>query len=168
MTIPRLELTAAPLATDIDIVQNRVLKIRDTLPSNTWRQINGKENPAGCASRGLSPKQLAEHQLWWTGAPWLNLPPDQWLASSMDLSSTAEISSEAAQEARPPIISSHPVRIGEADALLIRHLSLNKLVRVIAWINRAVRRLQQQPLPDCPQLGPHELEEARLYWVKYT
>ncbi|XP_015122056.1 uncharacterized protein LOC107044624 [Diachasma alloeum] len=60
-----------------DFVQNRVLKTRDTLPSATWRHINGKENPADCPSRDLSPKQLAEHHLWWTGPSWLVLPSDQ-------------------------------------------------------------------------------------------
>ncbi|XP_015119506.1 uncharacterized protein LOC107042822 [Diachasma alloeum] len=86
----------------------------------------------------------------------------------MDLASTTEVSSEAAKEARPPIISSHPVVIAERDALIIRYSSLRKLLRSTAWVNRAAKRFQGHQLPDSPQLEPQELEDARLYWVRHT
>uniref|UniRef100_A0A6V7JLS5 Uncharacterized protein n=1 Tax=Bracon brevicornis TaxID=1563983 RepID=A0A6V7JLS5_9HYME len=61
-----------------DYQQNKVIKIKDNLPTARWRHIAGKGNPADCASRGLSPSQLVNHQLWWQGPPWLNSSSEHW------------------------------------------------------------------------------------------
>ncbi|XP_063994589.1 uncharacterized protein LOC135172476 [Diachasmimorpha longicaudata] len=209
MTIPRLELTAAVMVTNLmayvqraleledaelylwsdssvaiawingdpsrwkDFVQNRVLKIQETLPTAKWNHINGKENPADCASRGISPTELREHHLWWTGPSWLVQPPEQWVAASTEaasteLASTSELASAVAMEAKPPTISSYPVHIVDEDALINRISSWNKVARITAWVNRAVNKFKGQPTPDSPQLGTTEIEDGRLFWVKYT
>ncbi|XP_063994477.1 uncharacterized protein LOC135172028 [Diachasmimorpha longicaudata] len=204
MTIPRLELTAAVMVTNLmayvqraleledaelylwsdssvaiawingdpsrwkDFVQNRVLKIQDTLPSAKWNHINGKENPADCASRGISPTELGEHHLWWTGPSWLVQPPEQWVAASSELASTSELSSVVATEAKPPTTSSYPVHIVDEDAPINRISSWNKVARITAWVNRTVNKFKGQPIPDSPQLGTTEIEDGRLFWVKYT
>lgn len=97
MTIPRLELSAAVLLTNLvslvllildlrqvpvflwtdsavvftwinnhpsrwkEYVYNRVCYIQETLPRAVWKCIPGKENPADCATRGLTPFQLLNH-----------------------------------------------------------------------------------------------------------
>ena len=43
-----------------------------------WNHVPGDQNPADCASRGLFPMQLDEHELWWNGPIWLKLQPTQW------------------------------------------------------------------------------------------
>ena len=50
-----------------EFVRNRVILIQELLPHGQWKLIRGKENPADCASRGLSSSQLVRHKLWWTG-----------------------------------------------------------------------------------------------------
>lgn len=35
-------------------------------------------NPADLLSRGISPDEQADAQLWWNGPPWLVLPPTDW------------------------------------------------------------------------------------------
>ncbi|XP_015120520.1 uncharacterized protein LOC107043500 [Diachasma alloeum] len=143
MTIPRLELTAALLLTQLvastkqmlqldqvdtylwsdssvalawirshasrwkDFVHNRVVKIQETLPNATWRHVSGKENPADCASRGISPSQLADHQLWWSGPEWINQDPKEWPHSSID--APAMDIPEVVREAKPA--PAHPVAI---------------------------------------------------------
>ncbi|CAH4033564.1 unnamed protein product [Pieris brassicae] len=52
-------------------VSNRVKQIVQDMPSNTWRYVKSEENPADCASRGISVKQLEMHSLWWNGPSWL-------------------------------------------------------------------------------------------------
>ncbi|XP_032688818.1 uncharacterized protein LOC116852490 [Odontomachus brunneus] len=59
-------------------VGNRVAAIHDLLPAVHWGHVPTKENPADCASRGLSPRSLRDHRLWWHGPDWVALPPDQW------------------------------------------------------------------------------------------
>lgn len=46
-----------------DFVRNRVAAIQERVPQGHWRFISGKENPADCASRGLSSAQLSRHHL---------------------------------------------------------------------------------------------------------
>ena len=58
-------------------VGNRVSYILDRLPANTWRHVPTSSNPADCASRGLLPKDLIQHSLWWKGPSWLQKEPPQ-------------------------------------------------------------------------------------------
>ncbi|XP_063540322.1 uncharacterized protein LOC134749332 [Cydia strobilella] len=45
-------------------VANRVSEILNTMDSAQWAHIRTKENPADCASRGMQPAELKEHDLW--------------------------------------------------------------------------------------------------------
>ena len=45
-------------------VGNRVSLIIDQIPPDRWKHVPGVQNPADCASRGLFPVQLKEHDLW--------------------------------------------------------------------------------------------------------
>lgn len=59
-------------------VGNRISHILDQLPPERWRHVPGVQNPADCASRGLFPLELKDHQLWWIGPQWLRLEPSHW------------------------------------------------------------------------------------------
>ena len=59
-------------------VGNRVSHILQSISPDRWNHVSSSENPADCASRGLFPSELTEHQLWWNGPEWLRLPSDQW------------------------------------------------------------------------------------------
>ncbi|XP_077260483.1 uncharacterized protein LOC143896453 [Temnothorax americanus] len=61
-------------------VANRVSEIQLTLPDAYWHHVPGRENPADCASRGLLPKELVEHPLWWQGPAWLRTKTSPWSA----------------------------------------------------------------------------------------
>jgi len=49
-----------------DFVRNRVCYIHETLPHAIWKFVPGTENPADCATRGLTPSQLIKHTIWWS------------------------------------------------------------------------------------------------------
>jgi len=53
-------------------VQNRVSKIRNLMPVDSWRHCSGKENPADIPSRGLTPRYLSLNLLWKNGPDWLH------------------------------------------------------------------------------------------------
>ena len=59
-------------------VGNRVSEIVDQVLPERWGHVVSADNPADCASRGILPSQLIEHELWWTGPTWLFLEPSQW------------------------------------------------------------------------------------------
>ncbi|KAL6418140.1 hypothetical protein ACFW04_011084 [Cataglyphis niger] len=48
------------------------------LPGACWHHLPGKENPADCASRGISPSELVHHLLWWKGPLWLSEDRTSW------------------------------------------------------------------------------------------
>ena len=59
-------------------VGNRVSHIVELVSPDRWSHVNGTDNPADCASRGLFPSELLEHDLWWNGPEWLKLPSSDW------------------------------------------------------------------------------------------
>ena len=59
-------------------VSNHVSSIVDNVPAPRWSYVPCVENPADCASRGVSPCELLEDPLWWDGPPWLHLAPSEW------------------------------------------------------------------------------------------
>ena len=52
-------------------VANRVATIR-----KSFRLANAEENPADCASRGISAANLAKHSVWWNEPHWLKKSKD--------------------------------------------------------------------------------------------
>lgn len=59
-------------------VGNRVSEIHSTLDATVWQHVPSKDNPADCASRGISPQQLVQHPIWWHGPTWLSKDHSHW------------------------------------------------------------------------------------------
>ena len=56
---------------DFHTVQNTINRI----PFSNWRYVNTIHNPADLVSRGVSPKELLNNELWWEGPTWLSQLP---------------------------------------------------------------------------------------------
>jgi len=52
-------------------VAHRVGEIQEFSMLEEWNHVRTKENPADLVSRGVTPKELRESQLWWSGPAWL-------------------------------------------------------------------------------------------------
>ncbi len=52
-------------------VANRVQQIQELTALDCWHYVPSEQNPADCASRGVTPSELLSHHLWWTGPDWL-------------------------------------------------------------------------------------------------
>ncbi|XP_070075741.1 uncharacterized protein [Drosophila takahashii] len=52
-------------------VANRIGSIQEVNSASQWGHVATQDNPADCATRGLTPLQLAQHKLWWNGPDWL-------------------------------------------------------------------------------------------------
>ena len=59
-------------------VGNRISSIMELISPTRWNHVNGTDNPADCASRGLFPSELLAHGLWWNGPDWIRLTPEDW------------------------------------------------------------------------------------------
>ncbi|XP_068916892.1 uncharacterized protein [Tenebrio molitor] len=53
-------------------VANRTAEIQELTAIAEWRHVKGKENPADLVSRGLSPRELVDNELWFKGPSWLH------------------------------------------------------------------------------------------------
>ncbi|KMQ82605.1 pao retrotransposon peptidase superfamily [Lasius niger] len=136
VSLPRLELCAAALLTKLD-------------------------NPADCATRGLSPKESLGHPLWWQGLSWLN-----------DRTHWPPRGTPSAKEDELPERRAH-VFVATAEPednilLLQRYSSLHRLLRITAWCLRwlgAIRARQPSSVAG-PTLSTQELERARRTWIR--
>lgn len=121
---------------------NRVAYIQENTDIHQWHHIRSESNPADCASRGLSPAELRRHPLWWNG-------PTDILEKEPKKSFLPAISDgeweDFAAEIRPVMALTTRVEIrgltmttsqGEEIPLLARFSSLQKLLRVTAYVLR--------------------------------
>jgi hypothetical protein len=143
-----------------DYVRNRVSAIQETLPDAQWNHVSGKENPADCASRGLSPRQLKEESLWWTGPKWLSQPTTTWPASNPTTADGVQL------EERTSIVASVVTENMSQWNLLTRYSSLTRLLRITAICRRVVSRMRRVPATSLSYpITPAEIESSRLFWV---
>ena len=115
-------------------VGNQVSDIVDCIPPDHWKHVNGVENHADCGSRGLLPKELLEHELWWEGPKWLHEDPSHWPQQTDTLSSRVINTDEEKNVCLSSI--THPM----APIIpLNRYSSFTKLKRISAWMFRFLR-----------------------------
>ena len=107
-------------------VGNRVFCIVELIAPDRWHHIIGTENPADCASRGLFPSELLEHELWWDGPRWLRL-------SSTDRPKPSNLpQAELSDEEREVCL--HTTTHQRITIIPVDHYShFTRLKRVTAW-----------------------------------
>ena len=52
-------------------VQIRVNEICKLVPGSCWNHCRSQDNPADIPSRGITPKELINNKMWWSGPDWL-------------------------------------------------------------------------------------------------
>ena len=115
-------------------VGNRISCIVDLIPPNRWHHIEGSQNPADCASRGLLPSELLTHDLWWNGPSWLKLGIQGWpIPGSLPPN---EPSVEAEE------ICSHLAVVPDTVIPIDQFSSFTRLTRVTAWMKRFLYNCQ--------------------------
>ncbi|XP_050452141.1 uncharacterized protein LOC126851845 [Cataglyphis hispanica] len=122
-------------------VANRVAEIQ-TLSGAHWHHLPGTENPADCASRGISPSELVSHSLWWRGPPWLSEDPTSWPSSREE----EPIGDQPEERVRAHAAAAPFPEVAEPEELT-RFSSLNRLLQVTAWCRRWRRVLAAKHPP---------------------
>lgn len=136
-------------------VANRVKQITESMPKDCWRYVKSKENPADCASRGLTASQLKEFTLWWNGP--------HWLPTYQPTKEIPENKFSTNQEMRKVILvnTAQHQKHNIINTLLKEHSSLSKVIRIISWIRRFIYRKTKSAF-----LLLQEIREARLMVIK--
>ncbi|XP_058826809.1 uncharacterized protein LOC131686831 [Topomyia yanbarensis] len=111
-------------------VANQPSEIQRITTKGIWAHVPGTENPADVISRGISPTQLHDFVLWWSGPPWLSMPSRFW--SPFTRPSAETFTPEQLEER----VIALPIQVQPPNELFLRYSSFNKLVRVVSWIQR--------------------------------
>lgn len=142
-----------------DFVHYRVCYIQETVPQAIWHFVPGQENPADFATRGLTPVQLSDLSVWWTGPHWLRQHSSMWPKEPQTVTSKDNL------EERPVQVATiRGDRLLEPWNLLNRYSSLNRLLRITAICQQVISRFRgMQDSSITRPITPQELETAKLY-----
>ncbi|CAG9090548.1 unnamed protein product [Plutella xylostella] len=140
-------------------VASRVEKILKIMPSDTWNYVQSTENPADCASRGITAAQLYDHTLWWKGPQWL---PSYDSKQEQITSFTTE---EEIKRTKQINVVVHEYDV--IDKVLEHYSSYTKAIRAIAWLTRYVTYLlNRKQTQSIKYLTINELKEAKNKCIK--
>lgn len=148
-------------------VANRVIEIQTSLPDASWHHIPGRDNPANCALRCLTPMDLVNHPFWWHGPSWLRSEAGPRTPLWSD-----DITSEFPDRRTRNYVTATDKEDVE-PALLTGYSSLHRLLHITACCRRLLRH-QERRTPRAVHsktlaqeiLRAAELEEARLGWIR--
>lgn len=71
---------------------NRIGEIQISTKPRQWQHVSTDKNPADLCSRGTSPAELAESELWWSGPDWLMKEKSEW--PKMELAKSPKVMPE--------------------------------------------------------------------------
>lgn len=143
-------------------VANRTSEVITSYPPSHWRHIGTKENPADVASRGISPQELVNHQLWFKGPSFLMNSEDSWSTNNFQISTDEHVPDEVKPKIQVLITVTK-----DPPYLLTKFSSLEKLKRITAWCLRFVKGCKKQRNPS-KILTSSELQEALNVYIKWT
>lgn len=110
-------------------VSNRTSQIQELVPPDRWYYVKSQDNPADCASRGMSPSGLLDHSLWWAGPPWLQSKDP--IGKPGDPKIEEMLTGEERQVVLSTFASSDVF-----DDLIMRYSSFFKLQQVVIYLFR--------------------------------
>ena len=142
-------------------VGNRTSLITELVAPNRWNHVEGSDNPADCASRGLLPSELLAHELWWDGPSWLRLGIHCWpvpitLPPNHPSEEAGEICCHVAFVSPDPVIH------------LDRFSSFTRLRRVTAWVMRFLHNCKRNLSCMSGPLSVDEIGKAVSYWISLS
>jgi hypothetical protein len=115
--------------------------------------VKGEQNPPDWASRGLYPKELIDHKLWWHGPPWLRLSPSDW-------PSQADIPPSPSSDEQKEITLHVNLQVREPIFPIDRFSSYNMIVCVTSWVMRFVGNLKKVLSQTPPLKSPLTMQES--------
>ena len=144
-------------------VANRIVNTINLIPPNAWRHVPTLQNPADCASRGITAQELIHHQLWWHGPLWLQQEPLNFPTQP----AASKIKQLQETEAKPQPQQCNLTSTPPADELLeTKSNSLLSLIKITCWIKRFTAKSQQKTVPKDLTLSRAEGAAAEEFLLK--
>lgn len=137
-------------------VANRTSEVLETMNSSQWRHVSSTDNPADCASRGVSPTDLKNHPLWWTGPKWLLDSPDKWPSRT----EASAFSTDIDQRKTSELLCLTNTVSSSLWNDLSEFSTKRKIVRVLGYCLRFIRNIQEKD--KSKRLYHHYLQPAEL------
>nr|CAI5818586.1 unnamed protein product [Callosobruchus analis] len=145
-------------------VGNRVAQILDKTDIRQWNHIKGTLNPADIISRGANPQELLDMHSWWNGVciDKLNRLNDNFERVSM------ENLPEVKKSSITLLVKVKCDEKRDIDLIVDNYSSLNKIIRIVAYILRFINRTRLKIMPASPCLNDSELKEALTILIKHS
>lgn len=133
-------------------VTNRATHIKSLVPQAIWTYVPSSSNPADCASRGIFPKNLVNHKLWWTGPEWLHT----------DVNLPLSFVKGSEESKTPNEIMNHVTLNREKSfpEFLIKFSSYSKLCRIVAYCRRFIHNSSHPYNKHTGMLNADEISNA--------
>lgn len=112
-------------------VANRTAEIIDNYPRSYWSHVSSEENPADCASRGLSPSELPTFDLWWSGPTFLSQDEANWKVQSSSYGTCEE------EKLVIPVLFTIPNQ-SIIQEIVEKKNSFDQMVRILAFVRRFI------------------------------
>ncbi|XP_026731637.1 uncharacterized protein LOC113496572 [Trichoplusia ni] len=135
-------------------IANRVSEILTIMDRSQWSHVMSSDNPADCASRGVSPSECNDLRLWKRGPLWLQYEKIDYNRGNIQ---------ETTLEERKIKTKCHAIEFD--DSLLTRFSKFSRLIRVISYCKRFLRR-KELGCNKTTWLTTKELNEALLTCIK--
>ena len=123
-------------------VGNRISTTLSLVPAECWAHVPTTINPADCASRGLSPSELANFKLWWKGPEFLweepfVKPPQPTISSITAPEQKATGQCNVVLPSKPLFLSG-------------RYSNYHYWLKIAAWCLKYVKNHKAHQLPSDP------------------
>lgn len=146
-------------------VHNRILEIRRLVPPECWAHCSGLTNPADIPSRGHTPRQLADSQLWREGPEWLKTDdPSRFAEIQMPEECRSEMKIHKAEVVHGLLSAVEPPGIG-AVMKCENFSSFHRLVVVTGYVLKFCRVLLSNIHPDTANNASSDLNKAEVLWL---
>lgn len=108
-------------------VANRVSEIQTLLPSHNWRHISSIQNPADCASRGMTRNELETFKLWWHGPEFLTESNYKWPTHEIKIPHNQDL-----EERKESTVAT--IQVLEPNPVFMRFSSYGRMLRVLTQL----------------------------------
>ena len=146
-------------------------KIQRTTDPTQWRHVPGKINPADLPTRGVSAKDLIESKFWKEGPEFLKADQSTW-PEKVPTTVAAEFEHCEGKRASKTHLTQNPNEATTSEVFMdpTKYSSLQRLVRVTAWIFRFARncKLSKERRVLSATLASEDITEAETVWLRRT